>query len=71
MSRQDPSWTEEIALIDERFVGGETAWTRDDVDMLVDLVVAAISQGIDKAKELAREELLKLTGGFNIPGLIP
>ena len=26
----------------------------DDVDMLVDLVVAAISQGIDKAKELAR-----------------
>lgn len=43
----------------------------DDIQMLEDLVLAAVSQGLEKAKELAREELMKLTGGLNIPGLMP
>jgi hypothetical protein len=43
----------------------------EDIQMLEDLVLAAVSQGLEKAKELAREELMKLTGGLNIPGLMP
>ncbi|MDD5475484.1 MAG: YbaB/EbfC family nucleoid-associated protein [Syntrophales bacterium] len=42
----------------------------DDIDMLQDLVVAAVNEGIRKAQEMTREEMSKLTGGLNIPGLI-
>lgn len=41
----------------------------DDVDMLQDLIVAAVNEGIRKAQEMASSEMAKLTGGMNIPGL--
>ena len=41
----------------------------DDVGMLQDLVLAAVNEGLRKAKELARGEMAKLTGGLNIPGM--
>ena len=41
----------------------------DDVDMLEDLIIAAISQGSKKAQELADKEMAKVTGGLPIPGL--
>jgi DNA-binding YbaB/EbfC family protein len=40
-----------------------------DVAMLQDLVVAATNQAIAKVRELAKQEMAKLTGGVNIPGL--
>jgi DNA-binding YbaB/EbfC family protein len=40
-----------------------------DVEMLEDLVLAAVSQAREKAQTLAQERMQKLTGGFNIPGL--
>jgi DNA-binding YbaB/EbfC family protein len=40
-----------------------------DVAMLQDLVTAAVNQALIKAKNLAQEELAKVTGGMNIPGL--
>ncbi len=40
-----------------------------DVEMLQDLIVAAINDGMRKAQELASEEMSKLAGGLNIPGL--
>ena len=40
-----------------------------DVELLQDLVMAAINEGITKSQELASEHLGKLTGGLNIPGL--
>ena len=43
----------------------------DDVQMLEDLVKAAATQALTKAKEAAKEEVMKLTGGLNIPGLLP
>jgi len=43
----------------------------DDVQMLEDLVKAAATQALTKAKEAAKEEVTKLTGGLNIPGLLP
>ncbi|MDY0350971.1 MAG: YbaB/EbfC family nucleoid-associated protein [Desulfobulbaceae bacterium] len=40
-----------------------------DVSMLQDLVIAAVNDGLIKARQLAQSELGKLTGGMNIPGL--
>ena len=41
----------------------------DEVDMLQDLIVAAVNDGARKAAELGKGEMSKLTGGLNIPGL--
>jgi DNA-binding YbaB/EbfC family protein len=40
-----------------------------DVEMLEDLVGAAVNEALGKVKELAREEMSGLTGGLRIPGL--
>lgn len=40
-----------------------------DVQMLQDLVEAAVNDGLVKAKQLGQQELGRLTGGLNIPGL--
>ena len=41
----------------------------DDVEMLQDLVVAAINNALDQARELNQSEMSKVTGGIKIPGL--
>jgi DNA-binding YbaB/EbfC family protein len=40
-----------------------------DRDMLQDLVVAAVNQGIRGAQKMMAEEMSKLTGGLKLPGL--
>ena len=40
-----------------------------DVEMLQDLIIAAVNQGIRSAQQLMAEEMGKLTGGLKIPGL--
>lgn len=40
-----------------------------DVEMLQDLVVAAVNQGIRSAQQLMADEMGKVTGGLKIPGL--
>ena len=42
----------------------------DDVEMLQDLILAAINDALIKSQEMASEEMSKLTGGLNIPGLM-
>ncbi|QUL97872.1 MAG: YbaB/EbfC family nucleoid-associated protein [Candidatus Fermentithermobacillus carboniphilus] len=39
----------------------------DDVEMLQDLIVAAVNAAIAKARETAQEEMSKVTGGLSIP----
>ncbi len=41
----------------------------DDIEMLQDLIIAAVNEGLRKASESSENELGKLTGGLNIPGL--
>lgn len=41
----------------------------NDVDMLQDLILAAVNEAVKKAKAMKEEEMAKLTGGMNIPGL--
>lgn len=42
---------------------------REDIDMLQDLIVAAVNDALRKSQELAAGEMGKLAGGLNIPGL--
>ena len=42
----------------------------DDVEMLQDLVLAAVNEGLNKAQEMASTKMGALTGGMNIPGLM-
>ena len=42
----------------------------DDVEMLQDLVMAAVNEAIDKSQQLATDRLGALTGGLSIPGLM-
>ncbi len=42
---------------------------KDDVEMLQDLIVAAVNQAREKVQEMQSEKMSGLTGGMNIPGL--
>jgi len=42
----------------------------EDVEMLQDLILAAVNDALTKAQEMVSEEMSKLTGGMNIPGLM-
>ncbi len=42
----------------------------EDVDMLQDLILAAINDALTKSQEMVSSEMGKLTGGLNIPGLM-
>jgi len=42
---------------------------KDDIDMLQDLIVAAVNQAQEKVSEMQSEQMSELTGGLNIPGL--
>jgi DNA-binding YbaB/EbfC family protein len=41
----------------------------DDVEMLQDLVLAAVSEALNQAKATAEAKLGRVTGGLKIPGL--
>jgi DNA-binding YbaB/EbfC family protein len=42
----------------------------EDVEMLQDLVAAAVNAALKNAQEMMAEEMKKLTGGMNIPGMM-
>jgi DNA-binding YbaB/EbfC family protein len=41
----------------------------DDVEMLQDLILAAVNEALNRAREMMAQEMAKLTGGMQIPGL--
>ncbi len=41
----------------------------EDVEMLQDLIVAAVNEAVDASQNLAAEKMNSITGGINIPGL--
>jgi len=42
----------------------------DDVEMLQDLIVAAVNEAIERSQALAAERLSRLTGGLGLPGVV-
>ena len=41
----------------------------DDVEMLEDLILAAVNDALLKSQEMVTQEMSKLTGGLGIPGM--
>lgn len=41
----------------------------DDIEMLQDLIIAAVNEGLRQIEEISSNEMNKLTGGLGIPGL--
>ncbi len=42
----------------------------EDTEMLEDLIIAAFNEARDKIAQTSEQEMSKLTGGMNIPGLM-
>ena len=42
----------------------------NDVEMLQDLVLTAVNEGLEKSREHAAKKLSVLTGGMKIPGMM-
>ncbi|MEE8553307.1 MAG: YbaB/EbfC family nucleoid-associated protein [Desulfobacterales bacterium] len=42
----------------------------EDLEMLQDLILAAVNEALLKSQEMVTGEMSKLTGGMNIPGLM-
>jgi nucleoid-associated protein EbfC len=42
----------------------------EDVEMLQDLILAAVNDALTKSQEMVAAQMSQLTGGLNIPGLI-
>jgi len=41
----------------------------EDVEMLQDLILSAVNEALKNAQEMMTEEMNKITGGLNIPGM--
>ncbi|MBT8352031.1 MAG: YbaB/EbfC family nucleoid-associated protein [Deltaproteobacteria bacterium] len=41
----------------------------EDVEMLQDLILAAVNDALTKSQDMVSSEMSKLTGGLNIPGM--
>ncbi|HEU5360824.1 MAG TPA: YbaB/EbfC family nucleoid-associated protein [Candidatus Deferrimicrobiaceae bacterium] len=41
----------------------------DDVELLQDLVTGAVNEAIARSRKMMAEEMAKVTGGMNLPGL--
>jgi len=41
----------------------------EDVEMLQDLVLAAVNEAVKKSQDMIQEEMSKVTGGMNLPGM--
>jgi len=42
----------------------------DDKEMLEDLVLAAVNEAMHKSRDMLKDEMAKVSGGLNIPGLM-
>jgi len=42
----------------------------DDTEMLQDLILVAVNEASEQAKELQTELMQKMTGGLNLPGMM-
>ncbi len=66
MVRVEANGIQEIlsVLIEDDLVAAE------EKEVLEDLIVAAVNDALEKSRQMAAEELAKITGGIKIPGLM-
>ncbi len=41
----------------------------DDIEMLQDLIMAAVNEALRRAHQMVTEDMSKITGGMNLPGM--
>ncbi len=41
----------------------------EDVEMLQDLVVAAVNEALERSRQMMEDEMSKITGGMKLPGM--
>lgn len=41
----------------------------DDVEMIQDMIMAAVNEALRKSQEMVQQEMSKITGGLNLSGL--
>jgi DNA-binding protein YbaB len=41
----------------------------EDVELLEDMVLVAVNNALDSAKQSAQQKMTEITGGINLPGL--
>ena len=41
----------------------------EDTEMIEDLILSAVNQGLQNAEKVAEEKMASITGGLNIPGM--
>ncbi len=58
-----------ISLDPKLFKAGEDG--KLDVALIEDLIVAALSQGMEKSRTLMRQEMEKVTGDLGVAGMLP
>jgi DNA-binding YbaB/EbfC family protein len=46
-------------------------WKSGDAELVQDLILAAVNQGLREAQKMVAAEVAKLTGGIKIPGFLP
>jgi DNA-binding protein YbaB len=73
MMRQVQQMQAKMAEMQEQLesatVEGSAGVNKDDVEMLQDLVKAAVNQARERTQAIQAEQMSGLTGGLNIPGL--
>jgi DNA-binding YbaB/EbfC family protein len=42
----------------------------EDIEMLQDLITAAVNEALNRSREMVAQEMSKLTGGLQLPGLV-
>ncbi|MEG1583543.1 MAG: YbaB/EbfC family nucleoid-associated protein [Anaerovorax sp.] len=42
----------------------------EDIEMLQDLIMVAVNEGLRQIEEMSQSEMSKLTGGLNLPGMM-
>lgn len=42
----------------------------EDPELIQDLIMAAVNEGLNRSRDMVQNEMQKLTGGLNIPGLV-
>jgi nucleoid-associated protein EbfC len=45
----------------------DEVWEEKDRELIEDLVLAAVNEGLNKSRDLVQEEMSKITGGLNLP----
>jgi len=61
---------EKIIVNSEPIEPEEVQIDSDQIELLQDLIVAAVNDALNRSQEMVTEEMSKLTGGLNIPGLM-